>query len=353
MRIFTGGVIPDGADAVIIQEDTAADGDHITITEAADKRPAHPPRRRRFPRRRRAARPGKPPHRRAICRWPPAMNYPELAVRRRPKVAVLATGDELVMPGATPGPGQIVYSNGYALGRWRAAEGAETIDLGIAADTIAATTDGIRRARDAGADILVTMRRRLGRRPRPRQALAGGRGRRHGVLADRDAAGQADDARTARRDAGDRPARQSRVVLCLRLPVSGAADSRAVGPRRRPSRRETALLGRDLAANDQREDYLRARLEARDDGALIATPGRPPGLLAAWKSRCGTGDYDTSAICAGSQRGQRSVRDLAPAGMRPVSRVSAQPLHRVHLKLSGCGTHIEHIVSVHDLFRAC
>ena len=44
-----------------------------------------------------------------------SMNYPDLPVRRRPKVALLATGDELVMPGSTPGPGQIIYSNGYAL----------------------------------------------------------------------------------------------------------------------------------------------------------------------------------------------------------------------------------------------
>ena len=79
---------------------------------------------------------------------------------------------------------------------------------------------------------------------------------------------------TAGRDAGDRPARQSRLLLCLRLPVSGAVDSRAVGPRRPSitSRETRRCSGRDLAANDQREDYLRARLEERADGALIATP---------------------------------------------------------------------------------
>src|SRR5258705_358677 len=84
------------------------------------------------------------------------MNYPELAVHRRPKVAILATGDELVMPGSIPGPGQIVYSNGYALRALARDEGAETVDLGIAADTVEATKEGIRRARDSGADILIT-----------------------------------------------------------------------------------------------------------------------------------------------------------------------------------------------------
>jgi len=70
--------------------------------------------------------------------------------------------------------------------------------------------------------------------------------------------------------------------LCLRLSVPGAADSRFVRPRRHPSRRrESALLGRDLAANDQREDYLRARLEERPDGSLVATRVDKPGQLAA------------------------------------------------------------------------
>ncbi len=234
VRIFTGGVIPPGADAVIIQEDTVADGDSITITEAAKPgrhiRPAGVDFRKGDVLLTRGTRLTE-----RDLSLAAGMNYPELAVRRRPKVAVLATGDELVMPGSDPGPGQIVYSNGYALRALARREGAETIDLGIAADTVAATTrrhPPRPRQRRRYPDH---HRRRLGRRPRPRQAVAGGRRRRHGVLADRDAARQADDARTARRLAGDRPARQSGVVLCLRLPVSGAADSHVVGPNSGPS----------------------------------------------------------------------------------------------------------------------
>ena len=69
------------------------------------------------------------------------------------------------MPGATPGPGQIVYSNGYALRALARAEGAEVVDLGIAADTVAATAQGIRRAREAGRGYPDHHGRRLGRRP--------------------------------------------------------------------------------------------------------------------------------------------------------------------------------------------
>ncbi len=236
VRIFTGGVIPDGADAVIIQEDTAVDGNTITITEAARAgrhiRPAGIDFRQGDVLLARGARLAD-----RDLSLAAGMNYPELSVRRRPKVAILATGDELVMPGSTPGPGQIVYSNGYALRALARAEGAETVDLGIAADTVEATTQGIRRARDSGADILITTGgASVGDHDLVKQSLEAegvtmafwriamrpGKPMMHGQ---------------ARRDAGDRPARQSRVVLCLRVPVSGAADSQPVGARRHPPHR--------------------------------------------------------------------------------------------------------------------
>jgi molybdopterin molybdotransferase len=271
VRIFTGGVIPDGADAVIIQEDTAIDGAHITITEAAVKG-----------RHIRAAgvdfregdvllKRGRRLSDRDLS-LAAGMNYPELAVHRRPKVAVFGTGDELVMPGSTPSPGQIVYSNGYGLRALARAEGAEVIDLGIAADTVEATTAGIRRARDADADILITMggasvgdhdlvKRSLEAEGVAmafwRIAMRPGKPMMHGRLG------------------------AMRVIGLPGNPVSSYVCGflflvpliRALSGRDRVHHvRESAILGRDLAANDQREDYLRARLEQGEDGTLSAVP---------------------------------------------------------------------------------
>jgi molybdopterin molybdotransferase len=271
VRIFTGGVIPDAADAVIIQEDTVVEGGGITITEAAIPG--------------RHIRPAGVDFRKGDVlltggtrltdrdlSLAASMNYPELPVRRRPKVAMLATGDELVMPGSTPLPGQIVYSNGYALRALARQEGAETIDLGIAADTVEATTAGIRRARDSGADILITTGgASVGDHDLVKQSLEAegvtiafwriamrpGKPMMHGRLG-------------AMRVIG-LPGNPVSSYVCAYLflvplirALSGRTDVHHIS--------ETALLGRDIAANDMREDYLRARLEVRADGHLVATP---------------------------------------------------------------------------------
>jgi molybdopterin molybdotransferase len=271
VRIFTGGVIPDGADAVIIQEDTVVDGNRIAITEAAIRGRHIRPAGIDFREGDVLLAEGKLLTDRDLS-LAAAMNYPALPVRRRPKVAVLATGDELVMPGSTPGPGQIVYSNGYALRALARAEGADTVDLGIAADTIEATTQGIRRARDSNADILIT---------------TGG-----ASVGDHDlvkASLEAEGVTMAFWRIAMRPGKPMmhgrlggmRVIGLPGNPVSSYVCSwlflvpliRALSGRSVIHHiRETARLGRDLGANDQREDYLRARLELRDDGALIATP---------------------------------------------------------------------------------
>jgi len=270
VRIFTGGVVPDGADAVVIQEDTVADGGSITLTEAAMTG--------------RHIRTAGVDFRQGDVllsaggrlsdrdlSLAASMNYPELPVRRRPKVALLATGDELVMPGSTPGPGQIIYSNGYALRALARAEGAETIDLGIAADTIEATTAGIRRARDLGADILVT--------------TGGASVGDHDLVQD---SLKAEGVAIAFWQIAMRPGKPMmhgrlgamRVIGVPGNPVSSYVCTllfvvpliRALSGRKSVHHvRESAVLGRDVGANDRREDYLRARLEKRADGTLVAT----------------------------------------------------------------------------------
>jgi molybdopterin molybdotransferase len=271
VRIFTGGVIPQGADAVIIQEDTVIEGDGITITEAAITGRHIRPAGVDFHKGDVLLRGGTHLSDRDLS-LAAGMNYPELAVRRRPKVAVLATGDELVMPGATPGPGQIVYSNGYALRALARAEGAETIDLGIAADTVEATTSGIRRARDAGADILITTGgASVGDHDLVKQSLeAEGVAMAFWRIAMRPGKPMMHGRLGAMRVIG-LPGNPVSSYVCgylflvpLIRTLSGRTDIHHA--------HETALLGRDVAANDQREDYLRARLETRSDGALIATP---------------------------------------------------------------------------------
>jgi molybdopterin molybdotransferase len=271
VRIFTGGVIPEGADAVIIQEDTVVEGGGITITEAAVPgrhiRPAGVDFRKGDVLLARGTRLTD-----RDLSLAAGMNYAELPVRRRPKVAILATGDELVMPGSTPGPGQIVYSNGYALRALARQEGAETVDLGIATDTVEATTLGIRRARDRGADILITTGgASVGDHDLVKQSL------------------EAEGVTMAFWRIAMRPGKPMmhgrlgalRVIGLPGNPVSSYVCGflflvpliRALAGRTDVHHaHETALLGGDVAANDMREDYLRARLEVRKNGELIATP---------------------------------------------------------------------------------
>jgi molybdopterin molybdotransferase len=271
VRIFTGGVIPDGADSIVIQEDTKVDGAVITITEATSPGQHIRPAGVDFNKGDVLLKGGNRLTDRDLS-LAAGMNYPELAVRRRPKVAVLATGDELVMPGSQPGPGQIVYSNGYALRALARAEGAETVDLGIAADTVEATTHGIRRARDSGADILITTGgASVGDHDLVKQSLEAervamafwriamrpGKPMMHGRLGGMRVIGLPGN-----------PVSSYVCAFLFLVPLIRALSGRAAIHHVR----ETGLLGRDVIANDQREDYLRARLDERADGALIATP---------------------------------------------------------------------------------
>jgi len=153
LRIFTGAPVPMGATCVVIQEDVTRDGDHITIGDAPD-----PGRNIRamgfdFPAGHRLAAPRR--LRPADLALLAAMNVAAPACARRPEVALIATGNELVMPGEDPAPDQIVASNLFALKAMAEAEGARVRLLPIARDTEAALSEVLALAQ--GADVVVTI----------------------------------------------------------------------------------------------------------------------------------------------------------------------------------------------------
>lgn len=273
-RIFTGGVIPAGTDAVIIQEDTARDGDIVIVSEAVAAGKNIRPAGIDFREGETGLRRGSLLTDRALA-LAAGMNHPQLPVHRRPRVAILATGDELVPPGTKPAPGQIVYSNVFALIALARNEGADTIDLGIARDTLESTTDAIRRARDLGVDVLVT---------------TGG-----ASVGDHDlvqAALKAEGVDMAFWKIALRPGKPMmhgrlgpmRVLGLPGNPVSSYVCAflflvpliRALSGRTQVDHvLERAVLGRELPANDKRQDHLRARVTTGSDGVPVATTVGP------------------------------------------------------------------------------
>ncbi len=153
VRIFTGAPMPGGADAVVIQEDTAVDGARITMREAATPHQNVRARGIDFREGDVLLEPGRVLDARAIT-LAASMAHATLPCRRRPRVAILATGDELVLPGTAPGPDQIVCSNSYGLAALVDGAGGGPVLLGIARDNRASLTEKIALAKDA--DILVT-----------------------------------------------------------------------------------------------------------------------------------------------------------------------------------------------------
>lgn len=155
-RIFTGALLPAGADTVVIQENVTRDGARITTTA-----PTAPGRNvRRAGLDFSAGKPGLSAGRRLTGRdvmLAAAMNHASLAVRRRPRVGLMQTGDELVLPGQGSGAAsEVVVSNVYGIAALAAQAGAEVIDFGIVGDTLEATRAAIRQAIESGIDVLVS-----------------------------------------------------------------------------------------------------------------------------------------------------------------------------------------------------
>jgi molybdopterin molybdotransferase len=203
-----------------------------------------------------------------------AMNHAQVPVHRRPRMAVLATGDELVPPGSVLGPGQIVHSNGFALRAVGQNERAEVLDFGVVADRLDATIAAVRRAREAGVDVLVT---------------TGG-----ASVGDYDFVQQAFAAEGMVLSFWRIALRPGRPLIHGRLggmqvlgfpgnPVSSFVCSvlflipllrRLSGRNDLSLPTEPAVLGCDLATNDERADYMRSTFEVRPDGVKVVTPFR-------------------------------------------------------------------------------
>ena len=266
-RIFTGGVMPAGADTVVVQEITERKPDAVTVLKPVSKG--------RHIRRqgldfRRGDTLFSAGHRLSArdLALLAGMNHPIVPVHRRPKVALFATGDELVPPGTEPGPGQIVYSNGFALAALARQEGTAVVDLGLVKDKLEPTVAAVRAAGQDAADILVTTGgASVGEYDLVHKAFAAegmdlsfwkvamrpGRPLMYGRLAGMQVLGL--------------PGNPVSAYVCAFLflvplirRMSGRSDLAM------PT--ESALLGSDLSANDERADYLRATLRESSEGPI-------------------------------------------------------------------------------------
>ena len=270
-RIFTGGVMPRGTDTVVIQEVAMRKGDVVAIERPETKGRYVRPEGFDFKAGATLLAKG---HRLTTrdTALAAAMNHATVPVHRRPRMAVLATGDELVAPGTPPAPSQIVSSNSVALIAIGNRESAETLDLGVAPDRLEATVAAVRRARAAGADVLVTSGgASVGDHDLVHQAFASegmalsfwkiamqpGKPLMHGRLGGMSVLGL--------------PGNPVSSFVCaavflvpLLRKLSGRNDmSLPTAP---------AVLGRALPANGRRAEYMRAMLAAAPDGTLVATP---------------------------------------------------------------------------------
>ncbi len=302
-RIFTGGFVPKGADTIVIQEHTKRDGDFVEIQKPAAKGRHVRPQGLDFRMGDMLLAKGHRLNARDLA-LAAGMNHPLVPVHRRPQIGLFATGDELVPPGREPGPGQIVYSNGFALAALARAEGAAVTDLGVVNDTLQATVTAIRDARELPADILVT---------------TGG-----ASVGDYDLVAKAFAAEGMELSFWKVAMRPGRPLMHGRLgpmhvlglpgnPVSSyvCAFLFLVPLIRRLSGRsdlalptESALLGVDLPENDERADYLRATLNDGSDGP-VARPFPVQDILDDGAARQGRLSYYSRALRARREGRQR------------------------------------------------
>jgi molybdopterin molybdotransferase len=152
-RIFTGAPIPDGADAVIPQEDVNAEGDVVKVARPVARGDCVRPRGEDIRRGDALFAPGRR-LRAADIGLLAALGLHQVHVVRRPRIAILSTGDEIADLGQTPGPGQIFNSNTYSLMAQVLEAGGEPVNLGVARDALADIEDRLRGG--LSSDMIVT-----------------------------------------------------------------------------------------------------------------------------------------------------------------------------------------------------
>lgn len=260
VRIFTGGVVPQGADAIIIQEDVDLEGERIVLLTPAEAKHIRPPG-LDFRKGDVLARAGQGVTARDIGLIA-AGDIAHIEVRRKPVIAFAASGDELSHPGETHNPGGTVASSGYALRALIESWGGEPLDLGILPDTI----EALQRipAQSAGADAVVTMggasvgdHDLVQRALEPKGlvvdfwkiAMRPGKPLIFGKLVDKPFLGL--------------PGNPVSSYVCAMLflrPLIAAFLGISVR-----QHRQTARISGALRENDSRQDYIRARLFVRDE----------------------------------------------------------------------------------------
>ncbi len=271
VRIFTGAPVPEGADAVLLQEDAIRHEDGTVGMSF-------------FPEPSRHIRPkGQDFHEGdtiltagavmtpARLMVAAAMDHARLPVRRRARVGLLATGDELVRPGEPRAPSQIIASNTFAVSALARDSGAEAVDLGIAQDTVTDLAERIAQAKAARLDVLVTLGgASVGDHDLVQRAL-------------KDAGMQLDFWQIAMRPGkplmvgtlGDMiviglPGNPVSSLVCSLLFLEPLLSRLAGLPA--PKREADVIVAQALKENDKRRDHLRAKLTRDSKGRLVAEP---------------------------------------------------------------------------------
>ena len=271
VRIFTGGAVPPGADTIVIQEDTARDGDIVTVKERAACGNYVRLRGFDFAEGDVLLDAGRKLLGRDLS-LAASMNVTQFTVRRKPVVAILATGDELVMPGDELKPGQIISSNSFGLAAMIEGAGGQPRYLGIARDSLESLSKHISRASDA--DILLTIGgASVGDHDLVQPALeAAGMTLDFWKIAMRPGKplmfGQLGDQRVL-----GLPGNPVSAMVCSKLFLIPMLE-KMLGVDGSSTTLKTAVLGASVEKNGPRQHYMRATIETGADGVERVHPVR-------------------------------------------------------------------------------